>query len=260
MIRVLIVDDEPLARRRIRNLLREHSEMDVIGECGNADEAIFAIQKDSPDLVFLDVQMPGKDGFDLLRHVDASQMPVVIFVTAHDKYAVRAFEIYALDYLLKPFNIERFEQTLQRAILQIQREKGGDLGRRVLAMMNAAVRPREKFIDRLIAKSGEMAVFLRTEEVDWIGAEGNYMRLHVGKKSYLLRETINNLEAQLDLGKFLRVHRSTIVNIERVKGLEPWFQHGEYVVILTDGTRLNLSRHYRERIQKMMPTATGFTE
>lgn len=249
-IRTLIVDDEPLARERIRTLLADELDVEIIGECANGREAIGAIQRDKPDLLFLDVQMPELDGFGVLQMIGAENVPAIIFVTAYDQYALRAFEVHALDYLLKPFDRERFQKALQRARLQIQQANDGNLNQRLLALLEN-LQPERKWLERLVIKSGGRVFFLKVEEIDWIEAAGNYVRLHAGRESHLLRETIKNLETQLDPKKFLRLNRSTIVRIDRIKELQPWF-NGEYAVILHDGTRLTSSRGYRERLDALL--------
>ena len=247
-IRTLVVDDEPMARERVLALLRQEQDVEVIGECGDGSQAVSAIQQQSPDLVFLDVQMPGCTGFDVIQTVGADRMPTVVFVTAYDEYALKAFEVHALDYLLKPFGKDRFQETLKHAREALDHRRAGDLGRRLLALVHD-VKPEPQRQDRLVVKSGGRVFFLRTEEIDWIEASGNYVRLHLGEEGHLFRETMNNMEAKLDPRRFARIHRSRIVNIERIRELQPWF-NGEYVVILRDGTRLTLSRNYRERLQE----------
>jgi two-component system LytT family response regulator len=252
-IRTLIVDDEPLARRRLRRRLNQHADVDIIGDCANGREAIAAIREQAPDLVFLDVQMPEMDGFAVMDALEAERMPLVIFVTAYDQYALRAFEVYALDYLLKPFDRQRFDKALQRAKSRLQTEKGSEINQRTLALLEE-IKARTSHIERLIVKAGGRAFFLKTEEIDWIEAEGKYVRLHVGKESYLLRETISSLESQLDPKRFPRIHRSTIVNIDRIRELQPWF-HNEYRVMLRDGTQLMLSRSCRKRLGELLGSA-----
>ncbi len=253
-VRTLIVDDEPLARERIRSLLDQESDIEVVQECGDGKEAAEAILREQPDLVFLDVQMPEMTGFEVIDAVGPEEMPTVIFVTAYDQYALRAFEARALDYILKPFDQERFERALQKARGTIQRQKDGDISERLRSLLEE-LRPRPKYLDRLVVRSGSRITFLRTEEVEWIDAEGNYVRLHVGKKSYLLRETMSGIEAKLDPERFIRIHRSTIVNVESIKSLESLFQ-GEYVVHLEDGTKLTSSRGYRDRLHALMEAAS----
>lgn len=249
-IRVLLVDDEPLAREMIREMLKDDSEAEVAAECVNGREAIEAIQEHNPDLIFLDVQMPEIGGFEVLEALKSIHMPHVIFVTAYDQYAVRAFEVHALDYLLKPFDRERFELAWRRAKSHILTTRNGEMDQRILAILEE-LKAGSKYLERLVIKSGGRVFFLDTDDIDWIEAEGNYVSVHTGKKSHLLRETISSLEAQLDPKKFLRIHRSSIVKIDRIKELQPWF-HGEYRVILLDGTQLTLSRNYRENLQEAL--------
>lgn len=195
-IRALIVDDEPLARERIRTLLRKEPDIEVAGECGDGGRAVTAIEKERPDLVFLDVQMPEAGGFEVLEAVGAERMPAVIFVTAYDKYALRAFEVHALDYLLKPFDRQRFREALERARAHIRRAQAGELHQRLLALLGD-VRPAQARRERLVVREGGRIFFLRVEEIDWVEAAGNYVRLHAGKRSHLLRETLAGLEEQV---------------------------------------------------------------
>ena len=249
-IRALVVDDEPLARERVMSLLQLEIDVEVVGECSDGGQAVSAIQEQTPDLVFLDVQMPGCDGFEVIRNIGADQMPTVIFVTAYDEYALQAFEVHALDYLLKPFGKDRFQETLRHAREAIERRRAGDLGRRLLALVHD-IKPEPQRVERLVVKSGGRVFFLRTEEIDWIEAAGNYVRLHLGTESHLFRETMNRMEARLDGRRFSRIHRSRIVNTERIKEMQPWF-NGDSVVILRDGTRLTLSRGYRDKLQQRL--------
>ena len=246
-IKVLVADDEPLARERLTALLAQEPDMEVVGEARDGEETITAIHDDSPDLVFLDVQMPQMNGFDVIEAVGTDKMPLVIFVTAYDQHALKAFQVRALDYLLKPFDRERFKDALSRARKQLEREESGDLGNRLLALVKDLRRDQPKS-DRLVVKSGGRLFFLRTDEIDWVEAAGNYVRLHVGPASHLLRETMNAIEGRLDPEKFFRIHRSRIVNMERIQELQPWL-NGEYAVLLRTGTRLTLSRGYREKLQ-----------
>jgi two-component system LytT family response regulator len=247
---VLIVDDEPLAREMLREMLQKDEDVDIVGEMTNGREAVDAIRAMTPDLLFLDVQMPEIGGFEVLEALGSDPIPHVIFVTAYDQYAVRAFEVHALDYLLKPFDRERFEASWQRAKAEIQRDKNGGMDQRILALLEE-LKAGSKYLERLVIKSGGRIYFLETDEIDWIEAEGNYVSVHTGKKSHLLRETISSLENQLDPRKFLRIHRSAIVRIDRIQELQPWF-HGEYRVILQNGTQLTLSRNYREKLQEAL--------
>jgi two-component system LytT family response regulator len=249
-IRTVVVDDEPIARERIMSLLQQETDVEVIGECSDGGQAVSVINQQSPDLVFLDVQMPGTDGFGVIQNIGADRMPTVVFVTAYDEYALKAFEVHALDYLLKPFGKDRFQETLKHAREHLERRRAGDLGRRLLALVQD-LKPEQPRFDRLVVKSGGRVFFLRTQEIDWIEAAGNYVRLHLGEESHLFRETMNGMESRLDSRQFVRIHRSRIVNTERIKELQPWF-NGEYVVILRNGMRLTLSRGYRERLQDQL--------
>ena len=246
-IRVLIVDDEPLARQRIRDLLKKDSSFEIIGESGNGIDAISQIQERSPDLVFLDVQMPELNGFEVLETVGVENIPQVIFVTAYDQYALRAFEVHALDYLLKPFDRNRFEEALDRARDHLEMRKNGEFSTRLREMLHE-VKAETKYLDRLIVKTEGRIFFIKTDEITWIGAAGNYVSLHVSKDEHLVRDTMHGMESKLDPNKFIRIHRSTIVNLERIKEIQPWF-NGEYLVILNDDTRLTMSRKYRERFK-----------
>jgi two-component system, LytTR family, response regulator len=252
-IRVLVADDEPLARERLRTLLAREDWLEIVAECPNGPETIDSIGRLQPDLVFLDIQMPGATGFEVIEAVGPARMPLVVFVTAFDHYALRAFDVHALDYLLKPFDRERFAQALGRARQQLERRTNGDLERRLLELVQD-LKPSAQRLERFVIKSGGRVFFVRAEEIDWIEAAGNYVKLHVGAEAHLFRETMNALEAQLDPDTFFRIHRSHIVNIERVKELQPWF-NGEYVVFLQNGTRLTLSRGYREKLQERIGRA-----
>lgn len=249
-IRALIVDDEPLARERVRDILEGDSEIEIIGECASGQEAIEAIERQTPDLVFLDVEMPGKDGFAVLEELGPDRMPAIIFVTAYDQYAVRAFEFYALDYLLKPFDRERFEKALLRAKAHIQNEKSENITERILSALEE-IKSKPVHLERLVIKMNGHVFFVKTDDIDWLEAEGNYVRLHAGRESYLLRDTISALEGQLDPKRFVRVHRSAIVNVDRIQELQAWF-HGEYRIILREGVQLTLSRSYREKLHELL--------
>jgi len=246
-IRVLIVDDEPIARRGIRLQLKGEPEIEIVGECADGMEAVAAIKTKSPDLVFLDVQMPEMDGFEVIEAVGVERMPRVIFVTAYDQYTLRAFEVHAFDYLLKPFDRDRFVKALNHAKSSLQR---GEFNRQLIRLLDDRLAAR-KPLERLVIKSGGRIYFLNVEEVDWIEAADNYVELHVGRESHLLRETISGLAARLDPARFLRIRHSTIVNIERVKELRPLFR-GEYLIVLRDGTELTSSRRYRKNLDAIL--------
>jgi two-component system LytT family response regulator len=247
-IRAVIVDDEPLGRTVIREMLRRDADVEIAGECANGQEAIEVISRERPDLVFLDVQMPEVDGFEVLAALDC--LPMVVFVTAYDQYAVRAFEVHAVEYLLKPFDRERFDRALLHAKSQLSLERSGAISARILALLEEQ-KAKPKYLERVVIKANGRIFFLKTEEIDWIGAEGNYVSLHVRKESYLLRETIGGMEAQLDPARFPRIHRSRIVNLDRIREMQPW-SHGEYRLILHDGTELTLSRGYRDKLHELL--------
>lgn len=249
-IRTVIVDDEPIARRGIRAQLKQEKDIEIISECGNGNEAVEVIEAQSPDLVFLDVQMPELDGFGVLEAIGIERMPAVIFVTAYDRHAVRAFEVQALDYLLKPFDDERFATAVQRARQQIKRNGIDNLSRRLRGLLDD-INASRKYVERLVIKSAGRIFFLSVHEIDWIEAADNYVRLHAGRDAHLLRETMNSLEQRLDPSQFLRVHRSRIVNTQKIKELQSLFR-GQYDIILRDGTRLESGRGYQKRIQKLL--------
>lgn len=246
-IKTLIADDEPLARERLAGLLAGEPDIELVAQSRDGEEAVTAIQDHSPDLAFLDVQMPHMSGFEVIEAIGTDRMPLVIFVTAYDQHAIRAFQVRALDYLLKPFDRERFSDALQRGRDQVNRDETGDLGRRLLALVRDLRRDQPRS-DRLVVKSGGRLFFLRADEIDWVEAAGNYVRLHVGSASHLLRETMTSIERRLDPEKFFRIHRCRIVNMERIQEVQPWL-NGEYAVLLRTGTRLTLSRGYREKLQ-----------
>jgi two-component system LytT family response regulator len=256
MIRTLIVDDEPLARERLRTLLQQESDIEIVGECADGRQAVGAIGTDAPDLVFLDIQMPVLDGFGVLQSLDDRPLPAIIFVTAYDQYALRAFDVHALDYLLKPFTAKRFQKALERARAELVRGENGKAGfeQRLINLLED-LNGEKRHPKRLVVKSSGRVYFLKIDEIDWIEAEGNYVRLHVGANSHLLRETMKGMEAALDADRFIRIHRSTIVNTERIRELQPLF-HGEYAVILNDGTRLVASRGPENRLRRMLEAAT----
>jgi two-component system LytT family response regulator len=246
-IRTLVVDDEPVARARLLSLLGDEPDIEVVGECASGPQAVSVIAETSPDLMFLDVQMPEMDGFELARALGPERMPAVVFVTAFDQYALRAFEIHALDYLLKPFSAQRFKSALTHARDQLSQRQAKTLGRQLLALI-PEIRRREPSVDRLVVKSSGRVYFVRTADIDWCEAAGNYVCLHVGEQSHLVRETMAHLESQLDPQQFVRIHRCTIVNVDRIQELRSSF-NGEHVVLLRSGMRLTLSRGYRDTLQ-----------
>jgi two-component system LytT family response regulator len=243
-IRTLIVDDEPLARALLRSFLADDAEMEVIGECGDGYTAIEMIESAAPDMVFLDIQMPDLDGFGVLRALAPAAIPNLVFVTAYDQFALKAFDVHAIDYLLKPFDRERFERTLARAKQQIALQKREDVNVELLRILSEQS-ARHQPVKRILVKSGDKAFFVRPEEISWIEAQGNYVALHAGARSFLLRQTIHALEEQLDPAKFRRVERSAIVNLDAIREMHP-AGRGEYEIILKDGITLKLSHTYRE--------------
>lgn len=245
-IRALIVDDEPLGRERIRTLLRQDTEVEIVGEIADGRAAIAAVVRLKPDLLFLDVQMPEMDGFAVVDAIAEKHLPAIIFVTAYDRYAVQAFDVHALDYLLKSYDRERFESAVARAKEEIRRSREGALNHRVAGLLED-LESRKQRVTRLVIKSAGRIFFLRVEEIDWIEAADNYVRIHAGRDGHLVRETLQSLESRLDPRQFLRIHRSTIVNLDRIRDLKPVF-HGDYAVFLRDGTELTLSRNYREKL------------
>jgi two-component system LytT family response regulator len=246
-MRVLIIDDELLACERIRTLLADEPGIEILGECHDGQSAVTAIRDLAPELVFLDVQMPEMDGFAVLQQFEPDRLPVVIFVTAFDQYAIKAFEVCALDYLLKPFDRDRFSKALSRGRGEHERRSASDLSARLRSVLDEW-KGRKPRLDRLVIRSGGRVFFLRVDELDWVEAAGNYVRLHAGREEYLYRETMSRLEASLDPEKFARIHRSAMVNVERVKELHPLFR-GDYAVILRDGRKLTLSKAYRDRLK-----------
>lgn len=254
-IRALIVDDEPIARRGIRQHLRNETDVEIVGECRNGREAVAAIQRDSPDLVFLDVQMPLLDGFGVLHEIGSAHAPAIVFITAYDQHAIRAFDVNALDYLLKPIDGDRFQTALTRVRRQLQNSNAEDLKQKLVTLLEhlgkSQTDAKQKYLDRVVIKESGRVFFLRTNEIDWLNAQGNYVLLHTKNSTHLLRETINGMESKLDPEKFLRIRRSTMVRIERIKELQPLF-NGEYAVILKDGTQLTSSRRYRPNVDAFL--------
>ena len=246
-IRALVVDDEPLAREMIREMLEDDSDVEIVAECANGREAIEAIKSNQPDVVFLDIQMPELGGFEVLESFERQAIPYVIFVTAYDQYAVRAFEVHAFDYLLKPFDRERFDTAWQRVKKQIKLHQTGERDRHILALLEE-LKSGPRHLERLVIKNGGRGFFLNVQDIYCIEAEGNYVRVYDNQKGYLLRETISSLEEQLDPKQFRRIHRSAIVKIDKIKEMQPWF-HGEYRIIMENGKQLTLSRNYRSNFQ-----------
>lgn len=248
-LRVLIVDDEPVARRRLRRLLREDRDIEIAGECGDGASALAAIRTLSPDLVLLDVQMPEMDGIEVLQQLRSEEVPACIFVTAFDRYALRAFEVHALDYVLKPVDGERLRLAVERARRRIAERRGAMLDPGVLALLSDLAGRR--FLTRMPVKSGGRVLVVDLADVDCIRAADNYVTLHVGAEQYLARDTMGRLERDLDPTRFVRIHRSTIVQVDRIKELLPDF-HGDFTVVLRNGSRVTLSRTYRSRLEQML--------
>ena len=244
-IRALIVDDEPLARRSIRRFLNRASGMEIIGQCGDGESAVDAIRSEKPDLVFLDVQMPEMTGFDVIRQIGPEAMPVTIFVTAYDKYAVRAFEMNAIDYLLKPFGEQRFAHALKRAKERLAGKSNLDDLRVLLAGLQRA-----QTDDRLTVSANGRILLINVKDIDWISASGNYAQLHTGNRDYEIRQSLTTLEGRLNPREFIRIHRSTIVNVRRIREIQPWF-HGHHLVVLQNGQELRMSRYQREVAKRL---------
>lgn len=248
-IRALIVDDEPLARERIRTLLADAPDIAVVGECGDGLQAVQVIGAERPDLVFLDIQMPELDGFEVLEAVGVEEAPAIVFITAFDEFALRAFEVSAVDYLLKPIEPVRFGQALTRVKERLARRSQDP--KQELEQLIDFWRSKQSHAARFVVRDGARISFVRAQDVDWIDAAGNYVRLHAGGKEHLVRETMKSVESRLDPAVFIRVHRSAIVNIDRVASLEPYF-HGEYVVIMRDGAKLTSSRSHSDRLRALL--------
>lgn len=250
MIQVMIVDDEPLARSGIREYLGPEPDVEILAECATGEEAIREIRRRRPDLVFLDVQMPQGSGFDVLEALPPEEMPVIVFITAHDRHALEAFEAHAIDYLLKPVERNRFSIALQRARAAILYRKESPWPDRLRALL-AERRSPPRYRDRLLVRGTGRIYLLPVDKVDWIDASGNYARLHAGKEVHLLRETLSNLEQELDPERFCRIHRSAIVNLDRVVEMLP-AGRGDQTLILRDGTRLPLSARHRESLEQRL--------
>jgi two-component system, LytTR family, response regulator len=252
-MRALVVDDEKPAQTRILELLEKQPDIGIAGVCRDGLEAVQMIRSQTPDLLFLDVQMPGMNGFEVLKAILPEQTPLVIFVTGYDQYAIPAFEAHAMDYLLKPFSDERFEAALQRSRQYFRDQTAGELGLRFARLLERQVAPKEgsAYLDRLLLKVSGRVTFLDVADLDWIEAAGVYVNLHVGSKSYLYRATAGQIEERLDPKLFVRVHRSTIVNTSRIVELQPR-THGDYVLVLKGGVKLTLSRGYRSHLESWL--------
>ncbi|HEY9283835.1 MAG TPA: LytTR family DNA-binding domain-containing protein [Pyrinomonadaceae bacterium] len=249
-IRTLIVDDELLARERIRRMLEDESDVEILGECVGGRQAVSFIEEHAPDLVFLDIQMPEMSGFEVLETISPQRMPAIIFVTAYDRYALKAFEVHALDYLLKPVGGERLSSALRQAREQIKNARLGRIDERVISLLND-LHSENRYLKRVILKSIGRLYFIKTEEIDWIEGAGNYVKLHVAGKAHMLRERMNTLETKLNPEVFVRVHRSTIINVERIEEMRPLF-NGDYTVTLSGGVEVVLSRSRRDRLLRLL--------
>ena len=247
-LKALIVDDEALARAVVREHLGSHPEIEILGECANGFDAVKAVHDQNPDLVFLDIQMPKLDGFEVLELLEP--LPAVVFVPAYDQYALQAFDVHAIDYLLKPFDRDRFQKALRRARAHLRRGRETPADARLAALL-AELKPASRKLERLAFKVDGRIIFVRLVDVDWVEADGNYVHLHTGQTSHVLRETMSWLEMQLPAERFMRISRSLIVNLDRIKELQPLF-YGDYTVILQDGTRLSMSRNFRDRMEKLL--------
>ena len=266
IVRALIVDDELHAREGIRIRLKEFPDIEVVGECSSGSEAVAAIEELRPDLLFLDIQMPEMNGFEVLRTVNVDRVPIVVFVTAYDKYAVKAFEFHALDYLLKPIGDERFRETVKIALSQLSRRHLEAYAMNLKKMVDEYLNPRigsgesvegdrsrdsGKYLDRLAVKTHDYISMLPVSEIDWIESAGDYVYVHADSHKYIIRQTLSSLEGKVDPRKFVRIHRTTIVNVEKVKALRP-NEHGDFEVFLKSGERLKLSRSFRSNFQRVI--------
>lgn len=252
MIRALIIDDEPLLRERVRTLLTEYRDIELVGECRDGQEAANMILAERPDLIFLDIQMPELDGFEVIKAISDEYLPAIVFITAFDEYAIRAFEVNAIDYLLKPINESRFEQAMQRTIDRLKQpdRHEPDFDRKLQDLISG-LRTSQSYTTRFVVRSGSKLSFVRASDVDWIDVADNYVRLHVSGREHLVRDTLKSVESQLNPEMFVRVHRSIIINLDRVESVEPYF-HGEYVITIKDGARLRTSRSYSERLRTLL--------
>lgn len=253
-IKSVIIDDEALARRRIKKLLTVKPDIDVVAECNNGKDAIASIERLKPDLVFLDIQMPEMNGFEVIERWDVKNFPVVVFVTAYDSYAIKAFDVNAVDYILKPFDDERFYLALDRACTMIEQKETGAWAKRVFNMLHGMQSPipaMQNYLDRIVIKSSGRIHFAATETIDWIEASGKYLDIHAGKEVHRIRESMNELENRLDPKQFLRIHRSYIINVSRIREMQPWHK-GEYIVILKNDAKLITGRGYRRNVDALL--------
>ncbi len=256
-IRTIIADDEHLARKKLRLLLGAEPAVQVVAECQDGQETIAAVRAQKPDLLLIDIRMPDLDGFQVLKEIAPDGVPVVVFTTAYDQFAIRAFEAHALDYLLKPFEAERLHQAIERARAELLKFHNRDLTSRILQLLATDAEPRieaKQVDDRMVVRAGGKVVFLDVKEIDWIEAAANYVKLIVGRDSYLLREGIGSIAERLDPDRFVRIHRSAIVNVRKIKELQPC-DSGEYIAVLKNGKELSCSRGYRAELQRLISKA-----
>jgi two-component system LytT family response regulator len=249
-MRCVIVDDEPLARELLRGMLESYPDVEVVAECSEGRSALRAIRQHRPDLVFLDVHMPKMDGFAMVQELDPDEMPAIVFVTAYDRYALRAFEVHALDYLLKPFDEERIDRALTRARDQLRHTENGQELARVLALLED-LGARDRFPERIAIRRSDRTLLQPVADIQWLEADGKHVRIHVGDTTYSIREAMARLERQLDPRKFLRVSRSAIVNVDRIREIQPWF-HGDHVVVLENGNQVTTTRTYRSVVNRLL--------
>ena len=252
-IRCLIVDDEPAARGALRSLLDQEADIQVVAELADGESALRFLKKPGTDLLFMDIQMPEMDGFEVLRRLDPSTIPVTVFVTAYDQYALRAFDSEAVDYLLKPYSDERFHQALTRARREIGNGRIGALSEQLRRLLTRTAQPEVPgdYLTRLLIKTDGRIAIVPLDEVDWLEADGDFVKVHAGRNTWDLRETMKEIESKIDPARFVRIHRSTILSVNRIRELQPWFK-GDYVVILQDGTKLRLSRRFRSGLEKAL--------
>jgi len=254
-ITVLVVDDEPLARSAIVRLLRDDPEIEILGECGDGVSAVQAIRNQSPDLVFLDIQMPGIQGMDVVATIGAARMPATVFVTAFEHYAVKAFEANAVDYLVKPFSRQRFTETLQRAKARLSALAVHAAGGSGIQQVLDALRQRDNYLKRIPVRTDEHVVFVDVDDIVWIKADGNLVQIHASDRQYELRETMAGLAERLNPNQFARIHRSAIINVRRVQAIHPWF-NGHHVVTMDTGQKLRMSRYQHEAFLRLVTTRT----
>lgn len=253
LLRTFIVDDESLGRDRLRSLLEKDSRIEVIGEAGDGASALQQITTLRPDLLFIDIQMPEKTGIEVVTELADSldTLPAIVFVTAYDNFALKAFDLHAVDYLLKPFDRQRFEAALEKAIANRRQQHSDAIGAHLSAFLSEFKPTRGPYLDRLSIKTDGRVFLVRTDEIDWIGSANNYVEIHIGSDAYLMRETLSQLETQLDPGRFLRISRSTIVVIDRIREIQPLF-HGEHAIILANGAKLTASRSYKDALKPLL--------